>query len=183
MPSDKRGSALGRLRMWLHIDDSSSLYVFSEFRMARFFRIRMWLRMARSRQSKACGDSIRILKWSATYQLASRRSLGFDFTDWFAPFFFFSVPSPSRILFVIWPAWSLSIMDGFSCTITYILPISFFFFWGGGGLHHRSVVKMASIEFWVNWHGAHGPTFQWNVKFDAFSGNCQRLIKFIKCAI
>ena len=43
--------------------------------------------MRHFRQSNACSDSICILIRSALYQLTSIRSLGSDFTDWFAPFF------------------------------------------------------------------------------------------------
>ena len=76
-----------RLRIRLRIDDPESMHVFSEFRTARSFRLRIQFRLVRFRQSKACGGSIRILIRSATYQPASMHCLGFDFTDWFAPFF------------------------------------------------------------------------------------------------
>ena len=46
------------------------------------------LRMGRIQRSKACGGSFCVLLWSAlSYQLALKRSLGFNFTDWFATFF------------------------------------------------------------------------------------------------
>ena len=80
---------IGRFWVLLRIGDSESLYVFSEFRVARVFSLRIPLRMARFRhvQSKACGSSIRILTRSATCQLISIHSLGFNFMDWFAPVF------------------------------------------------------------------------------------------------
>ena len=70
-----RGFTLCSLRIRLRIGDSESLHVFSEFHTARFFRLQIWLRMARFWQSKSRGGSTRILIRSATYQPASIRIL------------------------------------------------------------------------------------------------------------
>ena len=70
-----RGFTLCSLRIRLRIGDSESLHVFSEFHTARFFRLQIWLRMARFWQSKSRGGSSRILIRSATYQPASIRIL------------------------------------------------------------------------------------------------------------
>ena len=52
-------------------------------------RLQIRLRMRLFQQSKACSGSIHtlILIRLAMYQLASIRSLGFNLTDWFPPFF------------------------------------------------------------------------------------------------
>ena len=86
-----------------------SLHVFSEFRTARFFRLRI-RRIERFQQSKPCaGSSIHILIRSATYQPTSIRSLGFDFNGLVRAIY--SVCVLSRILFVVCPAQNLSIVS------------------------------------------------------------------------